>query len=132
MWYLDTGASNHMTGDKGKFRNLNESIQGYVKFGNEAKVSIEGKGSIVFQCKDGSQRKLDEVYYIPDLCSHIISLGQLAEGGDEIRIKDPFLWVHDVTGKLLMKVRRSSNRLYKIELEEVKGTCLIAKSNDPS
>ncbi|KAL7606242.1 hypothetical protein Lser_V15G14746 [Lactuca serriola] len=74
MWYLDTGASNHMTGDKCKFRNLNESIQGYVKFGNEAKVRIEGKGSIVVQCKDGSQRKHDELYYIPHLCSNIISM----------------------------------------------------------
>nr|GEX72333.1 hypothetical protein [Tanacetum cinerariifolium] len=127
VWYLDTGASNHMTGDKYKFKNLNEMVQGYVKFGNEIKIIIEGKGSIVFQCKNGEQQKLDEVYCILDLCSNIISLGQLAVGGDEIKIKDPFLWVHDGTGKLLMKVHMSSNRLYKIELDEVRSTCLIAQ-----
>ncbi|GKC36157.1 retrotransposon protein, putative, unclassified, partial [Tanacetum coccineum] len=132
MWYLDTGASNHMTGDKHKFRDLNKTTQGYVKFGNESKVRIEGKGSIVFQCKNGEHRKLDEVYYIPDLCSNIISLGQLAEGGDEIKIKDPFLWVHDEAGKLLMKVGRSPNRLYKIELEEVSSMCLTARFSDPT
>nr|KAJ0194783.1 hypothetical protein LSAT_V11C700360190 [Lactuca sativa] len=93
-------------------------------------VRIEGKGSVVFKCKDGGCRKLDEVYYIPDLCSNIISLGQLAEGGDEIKIKDPFLWVHDSIGKLLMKVRRSCNRLYKIELEEITPTCLVAKIDE--
>ncbi|KAI3523596.1 hypothetical protein L1887_01838 [Cichorium endivia] len=131
-WYLDTGASNHMTGDKGKFRELNETVQGYVKFGNESRVRIEGKGSIVFQCKNGDHRKLDDVYYIPDLCSNIISLGQLAEGGDEIRIKDPFLWVHDAAGKLLMKVRRSPNRLYKIELEDIRFMCLTARVSDPT
>ncbi|GJV65184.1 hypothetical protein Tco_1476012 [Tanacetum coccineum] len=101
IWYLDTGASNHMTGDKDMFRDLNETVQGSVKFGNESKVRIEGKGSIVFQCKNGEYRKLDEVYYIPDLCSNIISLGQLAEGGDEIKIKEPFLLVHDAAGKLV-------------------------------
>nr|GEU70482.1 hypothetical protein [Tanacetum cinerariifolium] len=106
VWYLDIGASNHMTGDKYKFKNLNEMVQGYMKFGNEIKVRIKGKGSIVFQCKNGEQQKLDEVYYIPDLCSNIISLGQLAVGGDEIKIKDPFLWVYNGTGKLLMKVHR--------------------------
>lgn len=42
-----------MTGDKHKFRTLNKTIQGYVKFFNEARVRIEEKGSIVFQCKDG-------------------------------------------------------------------------------
>ncbi|XP_023739878.1 uncharacterized protein LOC111887982 [Lactuca sativa] len=131
-WYLDTKASNHMTGDKSKFMTLNETIQGFVKFGNESKVRIEGRGSVVFRCKDGSQRRMNEVYYIPDLCSNIISLGQLAEGGDEIRIKDPFLWVKDSRGKLLMKVRRSSNRLYKIELHETEGMCLTAEVDDQS
>ncbi|GJU50602.1 zinc finger, CCHC-type containing protein [Tanacetum coccineum] len=132
LWYLDTGASNHMTGDKEKFRDLNETVQGYVKFGNETKVRIEGKGTIVFQCKNGEHRKLQEVYYIPDLCSNIISLGQLSECGDEIKIKEPFLWVRDKTGRLLMKVQRSPNRLYKIELEEVRSTCLIAQISDPT
>nr|KAJ0217724.1 hypothetical protein LSAT_V11C300103190 [Lactuca sativa] len=121
-----------MTGDKSKFKNLNESIHGFVKFGNESKVRIEGKGSVVFRCKDGGQRTMNEVYYIPDLCSNIISLGQLVEGGDEIRIKNPFLWVKDLKGKLLMKVRRSSNRLYKIELQETKGICLTAEIDDQS
>nr|GEZ86711.1 zinc finger, CCHC-type [Tanacetum cinerariifolium] len=127
VWYLDTGASNHMTGDKYKFKNLNEIVQGYVKFRNEIKVKIKWKGSIVFQCKNREQRKLDEVYYIPDLCSNIISLGQLAERGDKIKIKDPFLWVYDGTGKLLMKVHRSLNCLYKIKHDEVRSTCLIAQ-----
>lgn len=31
LWYLDTGAINHMTGDRGKFHNLYMEIQGYVK-----------------------------------------------------------------------------------------------------
>ncbi|KAI3522492.1 hypothetical protein L1887_00319 [Cichorium endivia] len=132
LWYLDTGASNHMTGDMKKFRDLNKKIQGYVKFGNESKVRIEGKGSIIFQCKNGEQRRLQEVYYIPDLCSNIISLGQLSESGDEIKIREPFLWVHDRAGRLLMKVQKSPNRLYKIELEEVSHKCLIAETKDPS
>ncbi|XP_023767725.1 uncharacterized protein LOC111916312 [Lactuca sativa] len=131
-WYLDTGASNQMTGDKTKFRSLNESIHGFVKFGNESKVRIEGKGSIVFKFKDGGRRKLNDVYYIPDLCSNIISLGQLAEGGDEIKIKDPFIWVHDSIGELLMKVRRSANKLYKIELEEDTAVCFVAEVDDPT
>ena len=50
LWYLDRGASNHMTGDREKFHNLNKEIQGYFKFGNETKVRIEAKGSIIFQC----------------------------------------------------------------------------------
>lgn len=56
----------------------------------------------------------------------------MAEGGDEIQIKGSFLWVRDAKGKLLMKVGRSSNRLYKIELEETRNMCLTAQVEDQS
>ena len=59
-------------------------------------------------------------------------MGQLAEGGDEIKIKDPFLWVYDTKGNLLMKVRRSPNRLYKVELEEIRSMCLGVQISDPT
>lgn len=132
MWYLDCGASNHMTGDREKFQTLDKNIRGMVKFGDESKVKIEGKGTIVFQCKNGKERSLKDVYYIPDLCSNIISLGQLSEGGDEIKIKEPFLWVHDKGGKLLMKVKKSPNRLYKIELKDVSSKCCMVELSDPT
>ena len=35
VWYLDNGANNHMTGQHGKFKELDESVTGQVKFGDE-------------------------------------------------------------------------------------------------
>lgn len=49
-WYLDNGASNHMTGDMAKFCELDEGITGRVKFGDGSMVQIMGKGSILFAC----------------------------------------------------------------------------------
>ena len=34
-WYLDSGASNHMTGSRESFVVLDESIKGSVKFGDD-------------------------------------------------------------------------------------------------
>ena len=48
MWYLDNGASNHMTGDRTKFKELDEKLIENVKFGNGSIVLIQGKGSILF------------------------------------------------------------------------------------
>lgn len=34
VWYLDTGVSNHMTGNKGAFSDLDPTVMGTVKFGD--------------------------------------------------------------------------------------------------
>ena len=128
VWYLDNGASNHMTGDKEKFMELNEGITGSVKFGDGSTVKIQGKGTITFKCKNGDKRTLNEVFYIPSLCSNIISLGQLSEEGNEVVLKGNYLCVYKKQGGLLMKVKRSENRLYKLLAETVGPKCLLSKS----
>lgn len=132
LWYLDNGASNHMTGQKSKFTELDEGITGQVKFGDGSTVKIEGKGSIIFKCKNGEERTLHEVYYIPSLCSNIISLGQLSEVGNRVILKSDFLWVFDNQERLLMKVKRSTNRLYKLIIETSKPICLLTKTDEIS
>lgn len=132
MWYLDNGASSHMTGFKSKFTELNEKISGVVSFGDGSTVKIEGKGSVSFVCKNGETRTFDDVYYIPTLRNNIISLGQLTEEGNRIAIKGELLWVYDTQDKLLMKVKRSKNRLYKLIINTVKSECLLSKQEEES
>lgn len=84
VWYLDNGASNHMTGQRTKFKVLDESVTGQVKFGDGSKVEIKGKGTVNLRCKNGEVRELQEVFFIPSLCNNIISLGQLSEAGNKV------------------------------------------------
>ncbi|GJV34843.1 zinc finger, CCHC-type containing protein [Tanacetum coccineum] len=37
VWYLDNGESNHMTGDREKFNDIDRLVQGYVRFGDGLK-----------------------------------------------------------------------------------------------
>ncbi|XP_074383667.1 uncharacterized protein LOC141725137 [Apium graveolens] len=120
LWYLDNGASNHMTGQRSKFKELNENVTGQVRFGDGSTVDIKGKGSVILSCKNGEERILDEVYFIPMLRNNIISLGQLSEVGNKAVLNGEYLWVYDTQRKLLMKVKRSPNRLYKIIIETAK------------
>ncbi|XP_013654467.2 uncharacterized protein LOC111214380 [Brassica napus] len=92
MWYLDNGASNHMSGDRRYFTKINESITGKVKFGDDSRIDIKGKGSIEFTDINGEPRIMCYVYYIPDLKSNIISLGQATEAGCDIRLKGECLY----------------------------------------
>lgn len=125
VWYLDNGASNHMTGERSKFKEIDEKVTGHVHFGDGSIVDIKGKGSVVFVCKNGEEIVLDDVYFIPTLCNNIISLGQLSETGNKVVLNGNFLWVYDKQGRLLIKVKRSGNRLYKIILESSKYSCLM-------
>ncbi len=127
LWYLDNGASNHMTGDRRKFRELDETVTGVVRFGDASSVQIMGKGLILVACKNGDQWLLDDVYYIPSLCWNMVSLGQLTETGHRVVMDNDDLEVFDKNPwRLVMKVRRTSNCLYRIELQ------LASRLVDPS
>ena len=124
VWYLDNGASNHMTGNQGYFTSLNEKITGKVRFGDDSRIDIKGKGSILFITKDGKQKLLADVYFIPELKRNIISLGQATESGCDVRMRDDYLTLHDREGNMLVKSVRSRNRLYKVTMEVESTKCL--------
>ncbi|XP_020596269.1 uncharacterized protein LOC110036216 [Phalaenopsis equestris] len=117
VWYLDNGASNHMTGFREKFNELDEKITGNVKFRDGSLIESKGRGTILFMCKNGDQRLITEVYYIPKLKSNIISLDQMTEEGNTITLVGSFLKMFDRNDALLMNVEKSPNRLYKVSLE---------------
>lgn len=43
IWYLDNGASNHMTGDRRYFSTIDDSVAGKVRFGDDSRIYIKGK-----------------------------------------------------------------------------------------
>ena len=62
--YLDSGANNHMTGSKEAFFELDGNMTGMVKFGDDKRVAIQGRDTIIFRCQNGEHRTLTDAYYI--------------------------------------------------------------------
>ena len=132
VWYLDNGASNHMSGNRLFFYELDETITGKVRFGDDSRVDIVGKGSVRFVFKGGDKKVLNNVYYIPTLKSNIVSLGQATEVGCEVNMKGNTLTLLDRTGQLMVKTTRSNNRLYKVSLNVETVKCLQLKASTNS
>ncbi|KAF2298936.1 hypothetical protein GH714_029230 [Hevea brasiliensis] len=97
IWYLDTAASNHMSGNKSVFSFLDESYQDSVKFGNNSRVSIMGKGQVTIQTTRNVTHKISDVFYVPDLKTNLLSVGQLQEKGDVVFEKNFWSWDEIVT-----------------------------------
>jgi hypothetical protein len=99
-----------------------------VRFGDDSTVEIMGKGTIVFQ---GDQWVLSDVYYIPRLRSNLVSLGQLTEMGHRVLLDDDMLEVvNKQIARMIMRVPRTLNRMYKIELSTIEPKCLMASIDD--
>ena len=121
-----------MTGVRSVFSELDSRIRGTVKFGDDSVAEIEGRGTILFISKGGEHRKLTGVYFIPRLKANLVSLGQLDEADCFIFIKHGLFKICDDRRRLLTQVRRTTNRLYNLELEIEQPVSLSAKTEEVS
>ena len=75
LWYLDSGCSRHMTGDRSLFKVFESKKGGNVTFGDESKSQIKGKGIISLP------RLLDiaNVLYVEGLRVNLLSISQICD-----------------------------------------------------
>ena len=119
MWYLDTGCSNHMCGDKRAFSTLDESYRDNVKFGNNTKVLMIGKGQVIIHTKGNATQTISSVLFAPDLKTNLLSIGQLQEKGYDILIKDGVWRIHDEKLGLIAQVKMITNRMFPLYLNNI-------------
>ncbi|OIT27673.1 retrovirus-related pol polyprotein from transposon tnt 1-94, partial [Nicotiana attenuata] len=86
-WFIDSGCSNHMSGNKKLFTDLDETFRGTVRLGYNAKVPAVGKEKIRITVKDGSSNFISDVFYVPSFHHNLLSLGQLSEKGYDLHFK---------------------------------------------
>jgi len=77
VWYLDTGCSNHMSGQKEAFSELDETFRDTVRFGDNSVVSAMRKWKV----QVNSIHTISDVFYVPALKKNLLSVGQLQEKG---------------------------------------------------
>ena len=116
QWYLDSGCSKHMTGDKNKFITLDEKKSGNVIFGNDKSGKIKGKGSVII---DNGRGKAQEVLFVDGLKANLLSVSQMCDKGCEVLFRAQDCVVRtSTTGKTLLKGVRTENNVYIVKEED--------------
>jgi len=85
VWYLDSGASFHMTGDKELFNDLEEKdLQMHIEMGDDENYSITELGMITLQREHGAPLTLKNVMYVPGMKKNLVSISMLEDKGYDV------------------------------------------------
>lgn len=115
VWFLDSGCSNHMSGKKKYFSNLDESYTDTVKMTNNSTMVVMRKGNIRLN-RNGVTHIVTGVFFVPELRNNLLSVGQLQEKGFSILFQHGKCKVFHPESGLIMETRMASNRMFMLHL----------------
>ena len=129
MWYLDSGCSRHMTGDKKKFKNFKRKEQGFVTYGDNNKGKILGTGDV------GGRNTLEikDVLYVEGLKHNLLSISQLCDKGLKVILESDYCTIHQKDSKEVALKGMRHYKTYLIDLDTALSsdiTCLVVKEEN--
>jgi hypothetical protein len=118
LWLLDSGCSNHMTGNKELLSSLDSSISSDITLGNDNLVNVQGKGTVPILTKQNVNKDICNVYHVPDLKHNLLSVGHLIEEGYKVLFEGASCKIYDrkPSRKLISEIYMTPNRLFPLTL----------------
>lgn len=83
-WFVDSGASTHMTHNKNNLVNFRLAEKGDVKIANNERLSAGGVGDLelsVVRDDRAVNTHVKNVLYVPNLCANLLSVSQMVRQG---------------------------------------------------
>nr|GEV81579.1 retrovirus-related Pol polyprotein from transposon TNT 1-94 [Tanacetum cinerariifolium] len=126
LWYLDSGCSKHMAGNRLRLMNFVKKFIGIVRFRNDHFGAIMGYGDYVI-----GNSVISKVYCMEGLGHNLFFVGQFCDSDLEVAFRKHSCYVRDTNGVELIKGSRGSN-LYTISIEDMMKSspiCLLSKAS---
>eukprot|EP00253_Pinus_taeda_P003605 PITA_03605 len=110
QWYIESGCSKHMTGDKEKLQPYNAlEKEKKISFGNETHAIVKGKGFVLSKEKV----KAGNVMYVDGLKHNLLSVGQMCDQGNEVVFQSNGCVVRELdTRETMIKGVRTPSNFY--------------------
>ncbi|GKB79753.1 retrovirus-related pol polyprotein from transposon TNT 1-94, partial [Tanacetum coccineum] len=126
LWYLDSGCSKHMTGDRSQLTNFINKFLGTVKFRNDHVAKILGYGD--YQIGNVT---ISRVYYVEGIGHNLFSVGQLCDSNLEVAFRQHTCFIRNLEGVDRLIGSRGNN-LYTLSLGDMMASspiCLLSKAS---
>nr|GEZ53098.1 integrase, catalytic region, zinc finger, CCHC-type, peptidase aspartic, catalytic [Tanacetum cinerariifolium]GEZ53552.1 integrase, catalytic region, zinc finger, CCHC-type, peptidase aspartic, catalytic [Tanacetum cinerariifolium] len=124
LWYLDSGCSKHMTGDRSQLTNFVNKYLGTVKFGNDQVAKIMGYGEYHI-----GNVTISRVYFVEGL--DLFFVGQFCDSELEVAFRQHTCFICNLEGVDLLS-RSRGNNLYTLSLGDMMKSspiCLLSKAS---
>jgi hypothetical protein len=126
-WYVDSGCSKHMTGDKDRFVTLKKERDGSISFGNDNSTKIIGKGTVKLGSKDAME---ENVLLVENMKHNLLSVSQMCDQGHTLLFDSKKCEIRkEGSGKLVVTTIRTPNNIYILN-EIGKERCCLGKENE--
>nr|GEV10180.1 hypothetical protein [Tanacetum cinerariifolium] len=125
LWYLDSGCSKHMTGDRSQLINFVQKFLGTVKFENDHVAMIMGYGDYKIR-----NMTISRVYFLEELGHNLFSVGQFCDSNLEVAFRQHTCFIHNLDGVDLFTGSRG-NIIYTLSLQDMMASspiCLLSKA----
>ena len=110
LWYLDSGCSHHMSGDKSLVKSLKEKVGDYVTFGDGSHAQVVGKGTVEIP----GLPLLKDVFYIKGLKANLLSITQIYDKDLLIQFSKKGCIIIDEEGIQVLKGNRTTDNYYGV------------------
>ena len=122
VWYVDSGASNHMTNHKEWFSTLEKSKQtGVVETSDDTPHPIEHIGDVPLS-HVGQKGIMRNVLHVPTITKNLVSVGQIVNQGMQVRFTHLGCFIEE-EGKVIAQGRQEG-RMFILETKKSEWKCL--------
>ena len=119
VWYLDSGCSNHMTGNEKLFSAKDGSFKSKIQLGDDKSLEVATKGAMEVQTKEGI-KSIHDIYYTPQLKHNLLSVGQLCEKNYKVVFENKTCTIYDKNkgNRVITIVPMTRNRMFPLRFDE--------------
>ena len=116
-WLINSGCSNHMTHNKGLFKEWCEITSSMVRVGDGKHIVVKGKGTIAIPTYHGT-KLITDVLYVPNIDQNLLRVGLKVEKGYKVLVNNDCGLIKDANDRDLFRIKMKGKSCVLNPLEE--------------